>query len=149
MIIWGSTGRELKRSSGDFYCPDCDAEQGYDLYRVATYFTLYFIPLFETAHHGNYVKCQNCDNKYNETVLDYEPPTDAERLLHSVAADLSSGTPVQMTRTKLLNSGIEVDLADRVITMAVGENQILCESCSLSYIEGVKRCSGCGAQLAH
>lgn len=69
MIIWGWKGRETVQQSGEFHCPQCRGSQPYEQYRVSTYFTLYFIPLFETQHHGDYIKCRRCNGQFNPVVL--------------------------------------------------------------------------------
>ncbi|MGL6075287.1 MAG: zinc-ribbon domain-containing protein [Fimbriiglobus sp.] len=147
MIIWGSRGREIEQESGEFHCPQCNSEESYRLFRVATYFTLYFIPLFETEHHGDYVQCRGCKGQFKPTVLDYKPPSEAEQMLYSIRADLESGTPVQMARTKLLNAGVKAELAEKLVTMAAGDERVHCEACKLSFVEGVARCSACGGVL--
>lgn len=114
---------------------------------MATYFTLYFIPLFETQHHGDYVKCEKRDTHFKPEVLDYEPPSVGERALQSVRADLEGGTPLQMARTKLANAGVEPELARRLVEAAAGGSTRVCVACDLTYIKGVPRCSGCGAGL--
>ena len=68
------------------------------LVRVARYFTLYFIPLFETSHLGDYVDCLGCGMKFNPTVFDIKPASQEEVTRASVRADLVSGTPLQMAR---------------------------------------------------
>ena len=80
-------------------------------------------------------------------VLGYKPPTDTERMLHSVRADLESGTPVQMARTKLLNAGIDAEAAQKLVTVAAGEKQVGWETCNLAFVEGITRCSSCGGAL--
>ena len=45
-IIIGTRGRTTELSSGQFYCPTCDATRPYKRKRAATYFALFFIPLF-------------------------------------------------------------------------------------------------------
>lgn len=147
MIIWGSTGREIEKQSGQFHCPQCDSEENYKQLRVATYFTLYFIPLFETAHHGDYVQCRRCKGQFNPAVLEYKPPSPAERMLHSIRIDLENGTPVEMARTKLLNAGVEQDVANKLVEVAAGEKQTRCGTCNITFIEGVARCSVCGSSL--
>lgn len=114
---------------------------------MATYLTLYFIPLFETAHHDDYIKCGQCNGQFKPAVLDYKPPSQAERVLHSIRADLENGTPVQMARTKLLNGGAEAELVEMLVTVAAGEKQVHCGTCNLSFVESVTRCSGCGGEL--
>lgn len=147
MIIWGWRAREIRRESGEFHCPECRADQDYQLYRVATYFTLYFIPLFETTHHGDYVQCLGCKSQYNPDVLDYEPLSQIEEMVYAIRADMENGTPIEMARTKLLNSGFETDLADQVVTVAAGDTQVHCRSCNLSFVDQIARCSGCGGAL--
>ena len=73
MIIWGWTGREVPQGTGEFHCPGCEAPCEYQQVRVATYFTLYFIPLFETKYHGDYVQCLGCGRQYTPEVLTYDP----------------------------------------------------------------------------
>jgi hypothetical protein len=148
VIIWGSTGREIEQDHGEFHCPECNAPAEYKKVRVATYFTLYFIPLFETQHHGDYVECLSCRGKYRPEVLDYKPPTDLERVLSSVRQDLESGTPVQMARIKLTNAGIEEELAGKLVAAAVGDVRRTCAGCKLDFVSSVRRCSVCGGSLA-
>jgi Zn finger protein HypA/HybF involved in hydrogenase expression len=95
MIIWGWRGREIEQERGQFHCPECNSSQEYKRVRVATYFTLYFIPLFETRHHGDYIECLSCNQQFNQAVLHYTPPSQAERIVASVRTDLESGTPLQ------------------------------------------------------
>ena len=73
MIIWGWTGREIVQGSGQFHCPQCRGQREYHLVRVATYFTLYFIPLFETQHHGDYLKCLTCQQTFMPNVQSHRP----------------------------------------------------------------------------
>lgn len=147
MIIWGSTGREIVLSSGRFYCPECDAESGYQHKRVARYFTLYFIPLFQIENLGEYVECTTCRQSFKESVLTYEPPSQAERMVLSVRADLETGTPVQMAQKKLVNAGVDEETAGKVVEVAAGEAPKECGACNLSYYESVARCSNCGNAL--
>ncbi|MGL4460537.1 MAG: zinc-ribbon domain-containing protein [Planctomycetia bacterium] len=147
MIIWGSRGREIEKSSGEFHCPQCETVQPYRQFRVATYFTLYFIPLFETRHHGDYIKCDECDGQFQPSVLEYEPPSKTERMVQAIRADLATGTPVQMARTKLLNAGVEAEVAENLVSSAAGDNQARCGACNLSFIENIVRCSACGGSL--
>jgi hypothetical protein len=140
-------GREIEQGSGRFHCPECDCEEQYRLYRVASYFTLYFIPLFETRHHGDYVKCRGCRQQYKPAVLDYRPPSQVERLVHSIRAELDNGTPLQMAKTKLVNSGVESEAAENLVAIAAGEPLKNCSACNLSFAGGVERCSICGKKL--
>ncbi len=147
MIIWGSRGREIEQGRGEFNCPQCDAQQHFRQVRVSTYFTLYFIPLFETQHHGDYVECQSCRMQFNPAVLSYTPPTATERMVASIQADLNSGTPLQMARTKLVNEKIEPAIADELVAAAAGTALHSCASCRLTYVPTIQKCSICGGAL--
>lgn len=147
MIIWGSTGREIEQERGEFHCPQCEGPQGYKRMRVATYFTLYFIPLFETQHHGDYIGCLRCSGQFRPEVLDYRAPSAAERIVESIRADLESGTPLQMARTKLTNNGVDAAMAEQLVEAAAGSDHQTCTACKLTFVPEVKRCSACGGAL--
>ena len=111
MIIWGSRSREKEISSGQFYCPNCDTLRPYKFKRVGKYFTLYFIPLFETQKLGEYVECQYCHQTFEPKVLNYKPPSQAERLLVALRVELESGLPLHMARQKLTDLGVDAETA--------------------------------------
>lgn len=71
MIIWGSKVREIQTGSGQFYCPSCQSDHGYRKLKYARYFTLYFIPLFETEMLGENVVCGGCKGEFSTRVLAY------------------------------------------------------------------------------
>jgi len=71
MIIFGTRGRLIKKGEGNFYCPSCKETQEYQLKRSASYFTLFFIPLFQIRNHGEIVECQNCKTIYKPDILNY------------------------------------------------------------------------------
>src|SRR5436190_10825904 len=73
MIIWGSTVREIVQDSGQFHCPQCGSQQECQVVRIATYFTLYFIPIFETTYHGDGIKCLSCKLLFTPNVLNDTP----------------------------------------------------------------------------
>jgi zinc-ribbon family len=146
MIIWGSKVKESVVSSGSFHCPECKT-RNYDLVKTVKYFTLYFIPLFPMETLGQYVKCQSCKSYYKEAVLQYRPPTEAERLNHSIRQDLESGTPVQIVRQKLLNAGVGEDSTTQTLDQIIGSERKSCESCRLDFFASVKACSSCGKTL--
>ena len=147
MLIWGSRGREIEQERGTFHCPRCDSPQWFKKVRVATYFTLYFIPVFETQHHGDYIECFGCNGQFKPEVLEYKPPSQAEQALQSIRADQESGTPLQMARTKLVNAGIAADVAEQLVTVAAGNVLWLCSVCNLSFLAGIARCSSCGGAI--
>ena len=71
MIIWGSKVRDIQVGNGHFYCPSCQADRSYAKQRYARYFTLYFIPLFQTDNLGEYIRCGGCRGEYKTSVLQY------------------------------------------------------------------------------
>ena len=147
-IIWGWRGRESEAGRGRFHCPQCETEQPYRLMSVATWFTLYFIPLFVTERHGEYVGCKRCGGKFIKDVLDLKLPTTADRLIESIRADLGNGTPVEMARTKLENDGLGTDAAEELVAAAVGKSDLRhCSPCNLGYLATTQRCSACGTAL--
>ena len=146
MILWGSTGKESKVASGQFHCPQCNRQERYDHVHVQRFFTLYFIPLFPMATLGEFVRCQGCAQAYKPEVLAYEPPNEMQRLVDATDADLQSGTPVQMARRKLLNSGLAEKTADDVIAACTADGRKNCAKCNLDYAQSVRRCSNCGQQ---
>ncbi len=70
MIIWGSTGKEKKIDTCEFFCPNCQEEAECSTIRVSRYFTLYFIPLFPMETLGEYIRCNDCRSEYSTAVLD-------------------------------------------------------------------------------
>ena len=71
MIIFGSRGRIVKKAEGNFYCPNCREDREYQKKRSASYFTLFFIPLFQIRNHGEFIECQHCKSKYQPGILEY------------------------------------------------------------------------------
>lgn len=117
MLVWGSKGKERELSEGQFFCPHCNNETWYKLKRVSKYFTLYFIPLFETKKLGEFVECQVCKNGFDPKVLD----TSTQTLFKLVAAaryDLLHGTSAADVKTKLIELGGSEEFANNIIKMA-------------------------------
>jgi hypothetical protein len=60
---------------------------------------------------------------------------------------MDSGTPIEMARQKLVNTGLSRDLVDQVIAQAAGLDRKRCPTDNLTYRANVQRCAQCGAQL--
>jgi zinc-ribbon family len=144
MIIWGSVGKETPVATGRFHCPQCNGQESYDHVRVQRFFTLYFIPLFPTQTLGEFVRCLSCKLAFKPEVLDLAPPNEMQRLVDAIDADLQSGTPVQMARRKLLNSGLAEKTADDVIASCTADGKKNCAKCNLDYASSIRRCANCG-----
>jgi hypothetical protein len=69
VIIWGSKVKEGFVKTGEFFCPKCLRESPYSHYRIAKYFTLYFIPLFVTETLGEIVHCHTCNTNLSIEAL--------------------------------------------------------------------------------
>jgi hypothetical protein len=147
IIIFGLRGRQIELASGQFFCPSCDTTRRYKHKRAADYFTLFFIPLFQVRNRGEYIECQTCQKAFKPEVRHYKPPSSVERLLAATRADLESGTPIQMTQRKLINSGVDEETAEKVVELAAGDRRKFCQNCGLSYRETVTLCSSCGNPL--
>ncbi len=143
MIIWGSTGRQIRLGSGEFFCPNCEVDCDYDHKRSTTY----FIPLFQTQNHGEYVECHSCGGTYEMEVLEYEPPTREEMLAAAVREKIESGVPLHMLRRQLSERGLEDHAAESVVDAAVGEHRTECAGCGFEYGSNVSTCSNCGTEL--
>ena len=147
MIIWGSMGREIKVAHGLFHCPQCNSDQHYEHMRVSRYFTLYFIPLFPTETLGEFVRCLACQQTFKPEVLDYEPPSEVQRMVDAIDSDLQSGTPISIACRKLLNAGVAEKTANEIIAACTVDSQHECSKCHLSFAASVRRCSSCGGAL--
>lgn len=117
MIFWGSKGKQKVLSEGLFFCPRCGTKRQYKLTRVSKYFTLYFIPLFETKNLGEFVICQTCENSYDPKIL--EPSHQAMlELVSATKYELLHGTPIQDVKAKLIEVTGSENIANNIIAMA-------------------------------
>ena len=90
MIIFGSTSKTNTESSGEFHCPHCNSKKPYDFRVTYKYGHIYWIPLFKGEELGRYVECTTCNNKYNDTVLKYDPEGAANEVRGKVVTVLMS-----------------------------------------------------------
>jgi hypothetical protein len=147
MIIWGSRGQEKDVASGQFYCPHCDGHKPYIRKRVAQYFTVFFIPLFESENLGEYIECQSCHEKYKPEILNYKPPSPAQQFLLVLKQELEVGMPLHMLEKKLMASNLSEVEAKQLIENVTAGNQTTCQNCGFKYLGTIKLCSNCGNAL--
>jgi len=147
ILILGTNTRETEAGSGRFHCPRCRTQRAYVQKRVGLYFTLFFIPLFRVKTLGDVIECQTCHERYGSDVLDYRPPSEMDRLMATVRADLAAGMPLQMARQKLINAGIHEVVAASAVADAAGAARKTCPQCALDYAGTIDRCTNCGATL--
>lgn len=147
MIIWGHRSQETVLSSGTFHCPKCDETRYYKHVRIDRYFTLFFIPLFPIRTLGEFIECQFCYRTYQPKVLDYKPPSPAERLIYTVRKELEAGIPIHMIQQKLIASRANQEIAKKVIDIATGGIQVKCPKCGFSYLSNIRLCTNCRNNL--
>lgn len=70
MIIFGTRGVRSTKATGNFNCPQCEANRGYKHKKVTQFFTLYFIPLIPLGNKGEYVECNHCKGTFITRVLE-------------------------------------------------------------------------------
>jgi uncharacterized protein with PIN domain len=147
LLIWGSKGREKTVTEGQFFCPNCNELRPYKLKKLGKYFTIYFVPLFQTEKLAEWVECQACGQQLKPKVLEYRPPSTADRAIEAIRADLDNGTPAMMAVRKLVNMGLEEQMAMSAVALAIENPAKLCPRCELHYRRTVHRCSMCGGPL--
>jgi len=156
MIIWGSKGKEIKVEEGVFFCPRCQRQSPYIHKRFARYFTLYFIPLFETKKLGEYIECQVCFTPYKPEVLEYSRKTLIDQrdigefqneLISKINKDLESGIPVQIIVKSLIEGGVPKQDALKILYIVTNGKIKICSQCEALFTGKLSFCSLCGGQL--
>ena len=149
MIIWGSKGRTKTIGKGQFMCPRCQVLRSYKHKKIGKYFTLYFIPLFQTKNLAEYIECDFCLTPFETSVLDYDPTLQIEmqNILKSIQKQLNSGLPVNIIYQKMIDEGVSEDIANNVIATATQGKLKLCRNCNLVYSDSLSFCASCGKQL--
>ncbi len=149
IIIFGSKVRYKTLSTGQFYCPQCKARRDYELRQARNWFSVYFIPVIPLNQIGELVTCLTCGTNFQKDVLSTPIPsnTPLDRFAREAQADLDGGTPIEMARQKLINTGLSRDLVDQVIAQAAGPDRKQCPADRLTYRSTVQRCAQCGAAL--
>ena len=72
-FIAGTKGETSTVATGEFYCPECNAQTSYNHDQVHEKITVFFIPIANLNLLGEYIECQNCFNTYKMEILDYNP----------------------------------------------------------------------------
>jgi hypothetical protein len=73
MIIFGTRGVTSTSTHGRFYCPQCNAERGYESKKLRRFFTLYFIPLIPMDVVQEWIECGGCRGAFKPEVLRFDP----------------------------------------------------------------------------
>ncbi len=91
----------------------------------------------------------NCVPNFQKDVLSMPIPsnTPLDRLAREAQTDMDSGTPIEMARQKLINTGLSRDLVEQVIAQAAEPDRKRCPNDNLTYRATAQRCAQCGALL--
>ncbi|QEL20206.1 zinc-ribbon domain-containing protein [Limnoglobus roseus] len=147
-IILGERERNIEQSRDELYCPNCNATRAFKRMRIGSYFTLFFIPLFETRRIKDYVECLHCKLQFNPDAVNSDPPSLAYRAVTAARSDLESGTAVEQVIDKLAKAMTTRELAKQFVDSAAGAARRKCKACNLTYILIVENCNCCERQLA-
>jgi hypothetical protein len=150
MIIFGTKAKYRAVGSGQFFCPHCQKTRQYEHKRAKTYFAVYFIPIFPISDGGEFVECQTCRMTYNTEVLNFKtspPQPDVARMLNTVKMRLEKAQPVEYIVSDLTQEGLDRDIANNVINMAIGQNRAVCPQCELTYASSITTCPNCRVAL--
>lgn len=147
MIIFGTRAKYKTVGEGDFFCPHCQKERHYERKQVKNYFSLYFIPLIPIGgEDGEFIECQRCKRTYSPEVLEFkptQPQSGVARTLNTIKARLESGYPVEYVVRDLTAEGLDREIAENMVTMAIGEARRRCPNCDLAYAWGIMTCPDC------
>lgn len=150
VLIWGSKGKAKEIDAGVFYCPSCNSLQNYIHYELGKYFTLYFIPLFQTSKITEYIDCQGCKTSFKTEILSYN--TGAQQrireMLGGIKQELDNGVSVNVLYQFLLTKGLSEGQAENLIGMAAEGSFAVCSECKQGYSAQMKFCSNCGSVLS-
>ena len=72
LILFGTKDRRKVEQSGQFMCPKCGVERGYEVISIREWFTVFFIPILPTANNEgreDFVECGTCKSTYDTDVL--------------------------------------------------------------------------------
>ena len=72
-FIAGTKGETTTIATGEFYCPECNAQTVYHHDQVHEKATVFFVPIVNLRLLGEYIECQSCDSTYEIEILDYDP----------------------------------------------------------------------------
>ena len=75
-FIAGTKGETTTIATGEFYCPECNAQTVYHHDQVHEKATVFFVPIVNLRLLGEYIECQSCDSTYEIEILDYDPEQD-------------------------------------------------------------------------
>jgi hypothetical protein len=146
IIIFGTRGINSTLDSGDFNCPRCEEVRPYCLKQNRPFLTLFFLPIFPVGGATRYIECQGCGTAFKEEVLQYEPPSEGQRILTAFYRELQGGASLESVRTKLMDAGITPDRAEEIV-VHMAEGRVKDCVCGQRYLASISKCGKCGASL--
>lgn len=69
LLIWGWRSLLKVLGVGEFHCPQCQADRGYQLVRPRRWFTLFWIPVIPLKWGETFVQCTACKSGFQEEIL--------------------------------------------------------------------------------
>jgi hypothetical protein len=144
-IIWGSRGVSSQLDTGDFFCPNCNADCGYRLMQSRPFFTIFFCPIFPIGGAQRYVECVECKQTFFERVLDLSHATPQERLMDQLFAELTTGSSLEMVQRKMEATGMDTEQAAAILERGTSGHTWRCTGCGHRYLDTVKQCLNCNA----
>jgi len=94
-----------------------------------------------------FVECQTCCQTYRVEVLKYNPCSVTDRLVLSVKYALERGMPAQDLCDELVNAGMNVAGAYKLVDSADHGQQRTCSNCGVQQPGGLLRCRRCSRLL--
>lgn len=154
MIIWGSKSREKIVAQGQFYCPRCRILRPYYKKRISRYFTIYFIPIFETKLLAEFIECDGCGTYFKPEVLqniNIEKESQFQnqiiKVIREISNQLEAGVPINFIITSLKEADANEDTIKSALYAATEGKISECENCRLVYKASLAYCSRCGRPL--
>lgn len=146
-MIVGSKIREIQLGEGTFHCLKCEAQAPYVRKRFVKYFAVCSVPVAQTEQLEEFIVCSRCHTRFGIDAITQTPPSHADRILSFVYEELEGGTPLEMAYRRMIQSGVDEKLAQRVMSVAASSCTAKCTRCRFHYISGLNRCFRCGSTL--
>ena len=147
-IVFGTRNKTRETAQGAFFCPVCKTTRHYIQKESASYFALYFIPLFKMGQPNVYIECQSCQRVFNPDILNVD--SNHMKVLAVIAdaeKEIKGGTPSHIIYRKMLAWNIPEEIAKPLSLALLGPRPKICKSCASLYCAGVSACSNCGGEL--
>jgi ribosomal protein L37AE/L43A len=142
-ILCGFRARDILVKSGVFDCPNCKKRRYCKHRKIQTWLTVFLVPVCPGDVEAEYWQCDDCRRSFRKP---YGTPFfPAGGMLRSdIMAELSSGSPIELTIKRLVESGVNLETAAGIVAEMAGDLRSICPQCGLSFLEGIGTCRQCG-----